>query len=265
MNSTAHGSDLDMASRLRRLRHSMRSSTLDTHCIPIPAAPGYPIPAMAAVVAVVGCCTAVSRIYSKFQVKNVVFTISQSVGTKPYSSFQLYILFWFPLLVRVIGPTQISWLTINSTSNPEQVNQPSQTLQRRHYCSSLFSSVWAHPLTKRQLIIAFGQDNRLVSCIDLGASRTGTSGQADTVQEVGLDQTHPQKAQHPAPQTKPWPGTRRGIEREASGVTSGGETLKQSWNSGGPTGPEWQEQPRTECDGGGRWWPRIHWEPGAYK
>ena len=38
--STAQGSDLDMVSRLRRLRHSMRSSTLDTHCIAPPSPPG---------------------------------------------------------------------------------------------------------------------------------------------------------------------------------------------------------------------------------
>ena len=28
----------------------------------------------------------------------------------------------------------------------------------------------------------------------VGASRTGTSGQADTAEEVGLDRTHPQEA-----------------------------------------------------------------------
>ena len=54
-----------------------------------------------------------------------------------------------------------------------------------------------------------------------------------------------------APHAKPWPGTRRGRGREASLATVGGKTLKQSWNSREPTGPEWQEQPRTECDGGG--------------
>ena len=84
----------------------------------------------------------------------------------------------------------------------------------------------------------------------VGASRTGTSGQADTAEEVGLDWTHPQEAsiQHHTPRS--WPGTRRGRGREAGLATVGGETLKQSWNSRGPTGPEWQEQPKTECDGG---------------
>ena len=66
---------------------------------------------------------------------------------------------------------------------------------------------------------------------------------------AGLDT--PSGSQHPAPHTKPWPGTRRGRGREAGLATFGGETLKQSWNSKGPTGLEWQEQPRTECDGGG--------------
>ena len=59
----------------------------------------------------------------------------------------------------------------------------------------------------------------------------------------------PSGSQHPAPHAKPWPGIRRGREREVSLATVGGETLKQSWNSKGPTGPEWPEQPRTECDG----------------
>ena len=58
-------------------------------------------------------------------------------------------------------------------------------------------------------------------------------------------------SQHPAPHAKPWPGTRRGRGREAGLATAGGETLKQSWNSRGPTGLEWPEQSRTECDGGG--------------
>ena len=47
------------------------------------------------------------------------------------------------------------------------------------------------------------------------------------------------------------PGTCRGRERQAGLATVGGDTLKQSWNSKGPTGPEWPEQPRTECDGEG--------------
>ena len=67
----------------------------------------------------------------------------------------------------------------------------------------------------------------------------------------GAGSDTPSGSQHPAPHAKPWPGTRKGREREAGLATVGGETLKQSWNSRGPTGPEWQEQPRTECDGGG--------------
>ena len=67
----------------------------------------------------------------------------------------------------------------------------------------------------------------------------------------GAGSDTPSGSQHPAPHAKPWPETRRGRGREAGFATVGGETLKQSWNSRGPTGPEWQEQPRTECDGGG--------------
>ena len=67
----------------------------------------------------------------------------------------------------------------------------------------------------------------------------------------GAGSDTPSGNQHPTPHAKPWPGTRKGRGREAGLATVGGETLKQSWNSRGPTGPEWQEQPRTECDGGG--------------
>ena len=67
----------------------------------------------------------------------------------------------------------------------------------------------------------------------------------------GAGSDTPSGSQHPAPHAKPWPETRRGRGREADLATVGGETLKQSWNSRGPTGPEWQKQPRTECDGGG--------------
>ena len=56
-------------------------------------------------------------------------------------------------------------------------------------------------------------------------------------------------SQHPALLTKPWSGTRRGRGRVAGLTTVGGETLKQSWSNKGPTGQEWPEQPRTECDG----------------
>ena len=80
-----------------------------------------------------------------------------------------------------------------------------------------------------------------------GVSRTGTSGQADTAEEVGLDQTHPQEAsiQHHmlGPDLEP-----AREEKEAGLATVGGETLKQSWNSREPNGPEWPEQPWTECD-----------------
>ena len=48
---------------------------------------------------------------------------------------------------------------------------------------------------------------------------------------------------------QPVPCRRR--EREAGLATVVGETLKQSGNSKGPTGPKRPEQPRTECDGEG--------------
>ena len=67
----------------------------------------------------------------------------------------------------------------------------------------------------------------------------------------GAGSNTPSGSQHPAPHAKPWSGTCKRRGREAGLTTIGGETLKQSWNSRGPTGPEWQEQPRTECDGGG--------------
>ena len=44
----------------------------------------------------------------------------------------------------------------------------------------------------------------------------------------GAGSDTPSGSQHPAPYAKPWPGTHRGREREASLATAGGETLKQS-------------------------------------
>ena len=67
----------------------------------------------------------------------------------------------------------------------------------------------------------------------------------------GAGSDTPSGIQHPAPHAKLWPGTRRGREREVNLATVGVETLRQSWDSKGPTGPEWPEQPRTECDGEG--------------
>ena len=63
----------------------------------------------------------------------------------------------------------------------------------------------------------------------VGASGTGTSGQADTVEEVGLDRTHPLEAsiQHHTPNPDLEPHS-RGRGREAGLATVGGETLKQS-------------------------------------
>ena len=82
--------------------------------------------------------------------------------------------------------------------------------------------------------------------VHVGVSGTGTSGQVDTVEEVGLDRT-PSGSQHhtPSPDLEP---VGEEEERPAS-QQLGGETLKQSWNGKGPTGQEWPEQPRTECDG----------------
>ena len=76
----------------------------------------------------------------------------------------------------------------------------------------------------------------------MGVSRTGTSGQADTAEEVKLDQTHSQEAsiQHhtPSPDLEP-----AGEEKERPACNSWRWDielwLKQSRNSKGPTGPEW--------------------------
>ena len=62
----------------------------------------------------------------------------------------------------------------------------------------------------------------------MGVSGTETCGQADTAEEVGLDQTHRQEAsiQHniPSPDLEP-----AGEEKERpASHTVGGETLKQS-------------------------------------
>ena len=92
------------------------------------------------------------------------------------------------------------------------------------------------------------------------SKRDRTSGQADTAEEEGLDRTHPQEAsiQHhtPSPDLEP-----AGEEKEAGLSTVGSETLKQNWNSKGPTGAESPEQPRTDCDGEGSW--MVYAPPGA--
>ena len=59
----------------------------------------------------------------------------------------------------------------------------------------------------------------------VGASGTGTGGQADTAEEVGLDRTHSQEAstQYHMPSLDVEPA-----EEEAGLATVGGETLEQS-------------------------------------
>ena len=65
----------------------------------------------------------------------------------------------------------------------------------------------------------------------VGTSGTGTSGQADTAEEVGLDQTDPQEAsiQYHTPSPDLEPAGK--IERQTGLATVRGETLKQSWNA----------------------------------
>ena len=77
----------------------------------------------------------------------------------------------------------------------------------------------------------------------------------------GAGSDTPSGSKHPASHAKSWAGTCRGREREAGLATVGGETLKQSWNSKGSTGPELPEQPRTECGGKGSL--MVYAPPGA--
>ena len=94
----------------------------------------------------------------------------------------------------------------------------------------------------------------------VGASGTGTSGQADTAEEVGLDRTHPQEAsiQHhtPSPDLEPAgeeeerPASQQLEARHWSRAETAGDQLVLNDKS----------SPEQSAMAGGRWWPMLHWE-----
>ena len=94
----------------------------------------------------------------------------------------------------------------------------------------------------------------------VGASGTGTSGQADTAEEVGLDRTHPQEAsiQHhtPSPDLEPAgeeeerPASQQLEARHWSRAETAGDQLVRNDKS----------SPEQSAMAGGRWWPMLHWE-----
>ena len=97
----------------------------------------------------------------------------------------------------------------------------------------------------------------------VGVCGTGTSGQADTAEEVGLGRTHPQEAsiQHhtPSPDLKP-----AGVEKERPASQwlearywSRAETARDRLVRNDQSSPEQSAMSR------GRWWPMLHWESWA--
>ena len=94
----------------------------------------------------------------------------------------------------------------------------------------------------------------------VGASGTGTSGLADTVEEVGLDWTHPQEAsiQHytPSPDLEPAgekeerPASQQLEVRHWSRAETAGDQLIRNDKS----------SPEQSAMVGGRWWPMLHRE-----
>ena len=94
----------------------------------------------------------------------------------------------------------------------------------------------------------------------VGASGTGTSGQADIAEEVGLDRTHPQEAniQHhtPSPDLEL---ARAEEERPASQQLEAGH-----WSRAETAGDQLvrndKSSPEQSAMAGGRWWPILHWE-----
>ena len=94
----------------------------------------------------------------------------------------------------------------------------------------------------------------------MGASGTGTSGQADTVEEVGLDRTHPQEAsiQHhtpssdlePAEEEEERPASQQLEARHWSRAETAGDQLVRNDKS----------SPEQSAMAGGHWWPMLHWE-----
>ena len=94
----------------------------------------------------------------------------------------------------------------------------------------------------------------------MGASGTGTSGQADTAEEVGLDGTHPQEAsiQHhtpssdlePAGEEEERPVSQQMEAKHSSRAETAGDQLVRNDKSS----PEQSAMAR------GRRWPMLNWE-----
>ena len=92
----------------------------------------------------------------------------------------------------------------------------------------------------------------------VGASGTGTSGQADTAEEAGLDRTHPQEAsiQHhmpssdlePAREEEERPASQQFEARHWSRAETAGDQLVRNDKS----------SPEQSAMAGGRWWPMLH-------
>ena len=91
-----------------------------------------------------------------------------------------------------------------------------------------------------------------------GTNRLGACQLAHHHSRVYIQEGRHQAEHHPVLCSHQWCGGRDEgwlLPTATSSVrqkrNKGLNTLKQSWNSRGPTGPEWQEQPRRECDGWG--------------
>ena len=93
----------------------------------------------------------------------------------------------------------------------------------------------------------------------VGVNRTGTSGQADTAEEVGLDRTHPQEAsiQHHTPSPGLEPAGEESQQLEARHWSRAKTARDQLvWND--------QSSPERSAMARGRWWPMLHWEQWAF-
>ena len=94
----------------------------------------------------------------------------------------------------------------------------------------------------------------------MGASGTGTSGQADSAKEVGLDWTHPQETsiQHhtpspdlePAGQEEERPASKQLEARYGGGASTAGNELDRND----------QDSPEQSAMARGRRWPMLHGE-----
>ena len=138
------------------------------------------------------------------------------------------------------------------TSHPQRQNCPSAATNPQRQRSRRPSWLWGVGRLQDQMRYQQKPSKQTETAVNLLYSLF-------SIQEPMAKQIHWRKwgwightlRRYPAPHAKPWPGTRRGREIEAGPATVGGDTLRQSWNSKGPTGPKWPEQRRTECDGEG--------------